>query len=81
MKVLDKRPQLKTVELDSLRYGDCFLFPDAPECLCMVVVGESCGDGYCTYVDFENDIVNTINVSHKTQVIPVEAEITIVRNK
>jgi hypothetical protein len=79
MKVFDKRPHPKSVEIGSLYYGDCFLFPDDPECLCMVVMGDGCNDGYCCYVDFEEAVVN--NTIHQTQVIPVEAETTILRNK
>ena len=79
MKVIDKRPQPQTVELGSLHYGDCFLFPDEPECLCMRVMTGNSPDGYCSYVDFEEEGVN--NGHYQARVIPVVAEITIVRNK
>lgn len=79
MKVIDKRPQPQTVELGSLYYGDCFFFPDDPECLCMAIMSGHCQDGYCSFVDFEQDEVNDAHCQAK--VIPVVAEITIVRNK
>ena len=79
MKVIDKRPQSQTVELGSLDYGDCFFFPDELENLCMRVMTCTSQDGYCAFVDFENDEVN--DAYYQVQVIPVVAEITIVRNK